>query len=128
MNGLNEAVAKSVFASFALQQRLPLTVIEKAAQAGELPLSQGHAPEWFANAAAIDASLLDTAPELRLIDDQVTDTSGAQPLLNDLVRIYGNSDSIHEIDSEDQLGSTVHTESDRRGQIELLRELEGLDD
>ena len=80
MNGLNEAVAKSVFASFALQQRLPLTVIEKAAQAGELPLSQGHAPEWFANAAAIDASLLDTAPELRLIDDQVTDTSGAHSL------------------------------------------------
>lgn len=128
MNGINDAVAKSVFASFALQQRLPITVIEKAAQIGELPLAQGHAPEWFAKAAALDASLLDTAPELKFIEDQITDTSDATPRLNDLVRIYGNSDLLHEPDVEDLLDSASPDESHKRGQIELLRELEGLDD
>ncbi len=114
-------LAAVTYASIALTQDLPLGRIAEGHTSGQLPLAQLHTPEWFAAAAEEHASLLDTAPELQVMDDS-RDRSGARL---DLVGIYGLKEPLEAPSVPATQKAIDKNEGARLG---LLRELEGLDD
>lgn len=117
-----DLIAQSAFATFALSQNLPLTLIAEGSSEGRLPLAERHTPEWFAAAAETDASLLDMAPELRAASQYDDDNTTL-----DLVRMYGEGEPIIPIETPVAPPPTIDLESERV-RIDLLRELGGLED
>lgn len=128
------ALSGAAFAMFALQQ--PLSLQELAASAGDnrLPMADPHTPDWFAAMATGGSSLMDIAPELRVLpaEAELPSAPGASGL--DLVRIY--SDQIAELDVDEvgapaappEEGASKAPMPEASRQIGLLKELEGLDE
>ena len=128
------ALSDAAFAMFALQQ--PITIGDLAAPSRErrLPMADPQTPDWFAAMATGGSSLLDIAPELRVLPVEPEPASVADVQGLDLVRIY--SDQIAELEVEDagppqsarDAATTRAPLPEAARQMGLLKELEGLDE
>lgn len=115
-----DELTDSTFASFALQQNLPLDEIARGVQARELPESKSQSPEWFAHQASED-DLLALAPELR------EEFAAAD---DDLVALYGGADRLTAAgghDSREAIDDETKPPAPTL-RIDLLREISSLDD
>lgn len=114
----------TTFASFALQQNLPLDEIAQGVEARELPESRSQSPEWFAHQASED-DLLALAPELR---EEFAAADG------DLVALYGGSDRLSPAGSNDAPQESGHAQDDEAVptaqilRVDLLKEISALED
>lgn len=108
MSPRESILGDATYAYAALTQHLSLGRIAEGSREHRLPLAQLHTPEWFAAAAEEHASLLDMAPELRIVE-------GA----NDLLSIYGDDTPVP---------APRESAGHDAARIGILRELDGIDD
>jgi hypothetical protein len=130
MPRVQQALASSAYALFALQQPLSLPEIAVGARDRTFPVAANLTPDWFA-AAAENSSLVDMAPELQVLSadlevaDQV-DVSGM-----DLIHVYAPElNSLEEIEEPPApvVVPVPHPEQPRTStQLGLLKELGNLD-
>lgn len=125
---MSDALAAASYALFALEQPIPIEELRAATSDRSFPLASQSTPDWFANAAADDYDLHETAPELLVLPgggDEV-DVTGI-----DLIHVYApelagledEPDSGPEPDLEPATSATPRTST----QLGLLRELDDLD-
>lgn len=135
MNELSDVA----FAMFALQQPLTLDEIADGARDRRLPMADPQTPDWFAALATGGASLMDIAPELRVLPAEPEQAPAPDVQGLDLVRIY--SDHVAQV--EEGAGTEGETSAlvdqvkpavpagpppEASRQIGLLKELDGLDE
>ncbi len=134
MTAVEQALASTTYALFALEQPLPLAELASGAQTSTFPAVTTRTPGWFA-AAAEGADLLEIAPELMVLPADLeaadlVDLSGI-----DLIRVYapemsGTSEPDEEPE-EEPAAEPPRPAAPKPGtaiQMGLLRELGNLDD
>lgn len=127
---MSDALAAASYALFALEQPIPIEELRAAAPDRSFPLASQSTPDWFANAAADDYDLRETAPELLVLPGGGADVDVTGI---DLIHVYAPELAGLEDDSDDDaLGelepSAAKDAAPRTAtQLGLLRELDDLD-
>ncbi len=126
---MSEAWASAAYALFALEQPISLDDLRAGAVQSTFLLASQATPDWFANAAAEDYDLRETAPELLVLADDRhdVDVTGI-----DLIHVYApelaglEDEEIPEFREPDEAPAATATPRTAT-QLGLLRELEDLD-
>lgn len=128
MSPIQQVLSATAYALFAFEQPLALEEIAQGARAGAFPAAATHTPDWFA-AAAEASSLLDMAPELQVLADDIDSPEDVDVSGLDLIRVY--APEMHGVAEEPEPAepaapapATPRTST----QLGLLKELGNLDD
>jgi hypothetical protein len=125
MPRIQEALSSTAYALFAFEQPLSLEEIAQGARAGAFPAGATHTPDWFAAAAEAD-SLLETAPELRVLPTDLEEADRVDVSGMDLIRVYAPEMQVAE--EEPAAAPPAAAEKPRTStQLGLLKELGNLD-
>lgn len=129
MSPIQQALSATAYALFAFEQPLALDEIAQGARAGAFPAAATHTPEWFA-AAAEASSLLDMAPELRVLADDSDSADEVDVSGIDLIRVYAPEMQAAAEEPEAAAPVPVPAPATPRTstQLGLLKELGNLDD
>ena len=136
MPEVQQALASTAYALFALEQPLALDEIAQGSRAGAFPAAATHTPEWFA-AAAEGLDLIEMAPELQVLPTDLEAAEQVDLSGIDLIHVYAPemaggraADDADSEDEDDAAAAPAPTAEKPRTstQLGLLKELGGLDD
>lgn len=127
---MSEALAAASYALFALEQPIPMEDLRAAAPDRSFPLASQSTPDWFANAAADDYDLHETAPELLVLPGGGADVDVTGI---DLIHVYApelaglEDDAVGDAPDQREPPIVTHAAPRTSTQLGLLRELDDLD-
>ena len=136
MPEVQQALASTVYALFALEQPLALSELAQGSRAGAFPAAATHTPEWFA-AAAEGLDLIEMAPELQVLPTDLEAAERVDVSGIDLIHVYapelsGSKDAeatAQEEKAPEPVKPAEPTLQPRTStQLGLLKELDNLDD
>lgn len=136
MPEVQQALASTVYALFALEQPLALSDISQGSRAGAFPAAATHTPEWFA-AAAEGLDLLEMAPELQVLPTDLEAAEQVDVSGIDLIHVYApelsgskDDEATAAAESAQQPAKPAEPSAQPRTstQLGLLKELGNLDD
>ena len=84
----SEAMVAATYAMFALQQPISMDELAAGGRDRTFPVASTRTPNWFAAAASTESSILETAPELLVLDPGSESGDAVDVTGIDLIHVY----------------------------------------